>query len=260
MVGLGSKNSTAKTTSCGRCRWKIEECQLSCRMSKFFNSTFLALFLKVEKPLTFDEFRPISLCNCVYKIISKIIALCIKPILSRMISKEQFAFLSHRQIHEAIGTAQEVLHSIKTLSKKVVILKIDLSKTFDRVSWSYIQLILTQIGFPHPFINWIMCCFTSMSFSVLVNGAALGFFHTERWLRQGCPISPLLFLLIMEGLTRLLKNVRSTGAMEGVSITDRIVLSHILFVDDVIIFLNGSFRDSSCFKSILSLFCKATCM
>ena len=66
----------------------IEECQLSCRMSEFFNSTFLALFFKVDKPLTFHEFRPISFCNCVYKIISKIIALRIKPILSRMISKE----------------------------------------------------------------------------------------------------------------------------------------------------------------------------
>lgn len=152
-------------------------------MSEAFNSTLIALIPKVDKPQSFDDFRPISLCNCVYKITSRIIALRIKPILSRMISKEQFAFFSHRQIHEAIGIAQEMLHWIKTVPKKAAILKINLSKAFDRVNWTYLQLMLTHIGFPHQFMNWIGCCFTSVSFSVLINGVASDFFHAERGLR-----------------------------------------------------------------------------
>lgn len=120
--------------------------------------------------------------------------------------------------------------------------------------------MLTHIGFPQQFINWIVCCFTSVSFSVLINGADSTFFHAERGLRQGCPLSPLLFLLIMEGFSRLLKKERSNGTRGQVEITDMIVISHLLFVDDVLIFLNGSYRDTSCLKSILSLFCKATSM
>lgn len=69
------------------------------------NSTFIALIPKVDKPSTFDDFRPISLCNCLYKIILKVIRKRLKAILSEKISKEQFGFLQGRQIHEEIGVA-----------------------------------------------------------------------------------------------------------------------------------------------------------
>ena len=87
---------------------------------------------------------------------------------------------------------------------KGLILKIDLSKAFDKVSWLYIKIILIHLGFPPTFIRWIMCCITYVSFSVLINGSASHFFHAERGLRQGCPLSPLLFMLVMEGLSRLI--------------------------------------------------------
>eukprot|EP00253_Pinus_taeda_P006382 PITA_06382 len=93
----------------------IEDSRVRGRIYDGFNTTFIALIPKSDKPTSFNEFRPISLCNCIYKIISKIIANRIKPFLSTHIEKEQFAFLNHRQIHEAIGIAQEALHSIKTL-------------------------------------------------------------------------------------------------------------------------------------------------
>jgi len=150
-----------------------------------------------------------------------------------------------------------MLHSIKTHSKKVDILKIDLSKAFDRVSWTYLQLMLTHIGFPHQFIKWVGSCFTTVSFNVLINGVTSNFFHVERGLRQGCPLSPMLFLLIMEGLNRLIKSTRTNGILGGVEINDRTIILHLLFVDGVLIFLNGSFKNTSSFKSVLSLFCKA---
>lgn len=88
--------------------------------------------------------------------ISKIIANNIKPILYEHISLEEFDFLHHHQIHEAIGTTQEVLHSIKHKKLKSIILKLDLTKTFDQDNWLYIRLILTHLGFPYKFIKWIM--------------------------------------------------------------------------------------------------------
>ena len=124
--------------------------------------------------------------------------------MSEHISAEQFGFLKGRQIHEAIGVAQEGLHSMKTRNLKGAILKIDLSKAYDKVSWLYIHMLLIHLGFGITFVRWIMSCVTTMSFSVLINGATSPFFHAERGLRQGCPLSPLLFLLVAEGLSCLL--------------------------------------------------------
>ena len=85
--------------------------------------------------------------------------------------------------------AQEGLHSIKLKKIKGVVLKIDLSKAYDRVNWLYIHLLMTHLGFHIDFIRWIMSCLTSTSFAVLINGATSHFFHFERGLRQGCPLS-----------------------------------------------------------------------
>jgi len=140
-----------------------------------FNSPFIALIPKSDSPLTFNDFRPISLCNCIYKIIAKIIANYLKPILSEHISPKQFAFLNHRQIHEVVGTTKGVLHSIKIKRLKGMILKIDLAKAFYRTSWLYLRMNLTHLGFPITFIQWIMCCISNVSYSVFINGFASSF-------------------------------------------------------------------------------------
>eukprot|EP00253_Pinus_taeda_P018415 PITA_18415 len=131
----------------------IEECKISGSLYHAINSTFIALIPKTDSPSSFDDFRPVSLCNVLYKIISKIIANRLRPILSTHIAPHQFAFLEDRQIHEAIGSSQEALHSIWTKHLKSTLLKIDLSKAFDRVSWLYIKMILIHLGFPISFIN-----------------------------------------------------------------------------------------------------------
>eukprot|EP00253_Pinus_taeda_P029408 PITA_29408 len=223
-----------------------------------FNSRFIALIPKKDDPESFEDFRPISLCNCIYKIISKVIALRIAPILSRNISMEQFGFLDGRQIHEAIGVAQEVTHSIKTKKKKGVVLKIDLSKAYDRISWLYLRMLLTHIGFSYPFVSWIMGCITNVSFAVLVNGAASSFFNSQRSLRQGCPLSPLLFLLVAEGLSRLIHKARREEKVKGIEVAINLYITHLLFVDDILIFTNGSHNELKEFKCIFDLFLKAT--
>eukprot|EP00253_Pinus_taeda_P006367 PITA_06367 len=238
----------------------VEESRTTGSIYHAINSTFIALIPKSDSLASFDDYRPISLCNCLYKIISKTIANRLRPILSRSISPQQFAFLGSRQIHEAIGLAQEALHSIWSKHLKSILLKIDLSKAFDRVSWLYIKMILIHLGFPHAYITWIMACLTSPSFSILINGSATPFFHSERGLRQGCPLSPLLFLLVMEGLSRLMDSAKRAGDIGGLRISDLCYLTHLLFVDDVLILLDGSVRDSRTFSKILQLFSAATGM
>ncbi len=141
-----------------------------------------------------------------------------------------------------------------------MIIKADLSKAFDRVSWLYLRMLLTHLGFPYEFIKWIMCCITNISFSVLVNGVASPFFHYERGLRQGCPLSPLIFLLVMEGLSRLIKDMHLKGRLMGIRITDSCIITHLLFVDDVLIFLNGGIGDLTTLQKTISLFQFATSM
>lgn len=223
----------------------VEDCRRRGRLSSAIKSTFIALIPKSDHPSSFNDFRPISLCNCLYKITAKIIANRLKLILSNHISSEKFAFLQHQQIHEAIAMAQELLHSFQTRKLKGMILKVDLSKAFDRTNWLYIRLLLTHLGFPYSFIKWIMCYIMDVTYSVLLNGAATLFFISERGLWQGCPLFPLLFLLIMEGLSRSINAAWNRGHIAGIKITENCILTHLLFIDDILIFLNGSIGDTT---------------
>ncbi len=121
-------------------------------------------------------------------------------------------------------------------------------------------MILIHLGFPHAYISWIMACITSPTFNILINGSASPFFHSERGLRQGCPLSPLLFLLVMEGLSRLMESAKRSGDIRGLRISELCSLTHLLFVDDVLILLDGSVRDLRNFTKVLKLFSATTGM
>jgi len=95
-----------------------------------------------ENPTTLAEYRPISLCNLIYKTISKFPSIRLKVVLDKAISKHQFLFLHNRQIIEHVGIVQEALHTIKVEKQKVMVLKLDLVKAFDKVNWSFLRLVL----------------------------------------------------------------------------------------------------------------------
>jgi hypothetical protein len=235
----------------------VEESRLKGKVIGALNATFLALIPKSDKPDSFAGFRPISLCNLIYKIITKIIATRIKSFLSTGISKEQFGFLENRQITDAIGVAQEALHSIKVKNTKYLVLKLDMMKSYDRVDWRFLRLVLLQIGLILEATNWIMGCVSSTNFSVLINGSPSSFFRSSIGLRQGFPLSPLLFLLIVEGLSRILLKLVEDGKIEGVLVATGIRLTHLLFVDDVILFGKGTLLEWRVIKEALDLFCNA---
>ena len=111
-------------------------------MSGALNATFLTLIPKKDNPVSFGDFRPISLCNLIYKLRTKTITFRLKPSLSKRLSKEQSGFLKNRQILEVIGVTQECLHYANSKKLRALILKMDLTKAYYKVDWVFLHLVL----------------------------------------------------------------------------------------------------------------------
>ena len=143
---------------------------------------------------------------------------------------------------------------------KSVVLKIDLSKAYDRVNWTYLRVIMSKMGFSVPFITWVMSSITSVSFVVLINGVASTFFRSGWGLRQGFPLAPLHFLIVVEGLGRAILSAKTSGSYQGISFGNNITYSHVLFVDNIVIVSDGSKQYLSTLYEVLMVFCKASGM
>jgi hypothetical protein len=103
--------------------------------------------------------------------------------MSRTLSEEQFRFLKGKQIIDSIGTTQECLHNIREKKIQALILKIDLKKAYDCISWDFLRLVLLQCGFGLPTTKWIMGCITYANFVILINGEPTYFFNSGRGIR-----------------------------------------------------------------------------
>jgi hypothetical protein len=154
----------------------VEEVHLSGNFLTIINSNFILVIPNIDHPSSFDDFCPIALCNGLYKILTKIIAVRIKPLLSNVITQEQLHFIKGWLIHEAIGSAMEGLHTIKTENGAILVLKINLFKAYNRVSWLYLWMLLMHIGFGLSMVKYIMDCILIISFVVLINVFGSPFF------------------------------------------------------------------------------------
>jgi hypothetical protein len=125
------------------------------------NETVIVLIPKTLKPDKLKDLRPISLCNTIYKIVAKTVACRLKPVLSEIISPSQSAFVPDRLITDNILVAYEITHYMhrrKEGRDGVAAIKLDMSKAYDRVEWSFLEHIMLKMGFSNQWVNWIMLC------------------------------------------------------------------------------------------------------
>ncbi|KAL3839320.1 hypothetical protein ACJIZ3_023911 [Penstemon smallii] len=215
-------------------------------MLKTLNHTFVALIPKIPNASRVDQFRPISLCNISYKVISKILANRLKPLLKKIISPNQMAFVEGRTINENTIISHEIMHYMHNRrgKKGFCAIKIDLSKAYDRVEWNLLYCILKHIGICDKFINWVKQCISTCSFSFLINGAPFGLIRPSRGIRQGDPFSPYLFIIYTELLSRFLIKEENNGTFKGIKIARTCpTISHLLYADDLVIYCRANHED-----------------
>lgn len=159
-------------------------------------------------------------------------------ILPQLIFPSQGTFVPGHLIIDNVLVAYETLHAMhnrRSSKKDSFALKLDISKVYDRVEWCFLKGIMSKLGLPDRWIDRIMCCVTSASFLVRINGKAYGNIFLSRGLRQGDLLSPYLFILCVEGFTSLLARAHDEGRIYGVAVCRRApCISHLLFADDYI--------------------------
>ena len=208
------------------------------------NHTFIALIPKKLKPSCVTDFRPISLCNVVYKLCSKVLANRLKVVLPQIISPTQSAFILERLITDNLLVAFEALHTMNGRIRGrqgYMALKLDISKAYNRVEWAFLEEMMRRLGFAECWINLIMTCVNTVSYSILINGQPHGHIIPTRDLRQGDPLSPYLFILCAEGLSNLISKAEMNGRVLGLPITrGGTKIGHLFFADDSLLFCKAN--------------------
>ncbi|KAI0519028.1 hypothetical protein KFK09_006467 [Dendrobium nobile] len=215
-------------------------------------ATALVLIPKHKHASNISDFRPIALCNVLYKCIAKILANRLSLVMPYIVKPNQSGFVKHRISSDNILLAKEILAHCNKNCTKIFCAKLDIRKAFDSVAREFLIARLHQIGFPTQFMNWIKSCIFDVNFSVILNGGLEGYFPSSAGLRQGCPLSPLLFCLVMDAFSSLLDASGFSFSLEGFSIT------HLLYADDVLIFGEASFDNCHVLNEVLNKFALAS--
>ena len=225
---------------------------------KSLNATFLALIPKKVDAVDVKDFRPISLVGGLYKIIAKVLSNHMRRVVHCLISESQNAFMKGRQILDSVLIASECIDSRLKVGVSRVLCNLDIEKAYDHVNWEFILFLLQQCDFSDKWRRWIRCCISSVKFSILINGSPSDFFGSSRGLRQGDPLYLFLFAIVMEALSRMLVTATVAGQFSGFSVGNAsgslMMVSHLLFADDTLVFCDANSNHIAALRGILSRF------
>jgi hypothetical protein len=227
-----------------------------------WNDKVIVLIPKVETLENISQYRPINLCNVLYKVISKMIAARLKLILDEVISQVQSAFVPGRLITDNILLAYECMHKIKNkkMGKEgLCAVKLDMHKAYDRVEWVFLDRMLTRLGFDRGFVDLLLACVNSFKYRVRYNDQETEEFTPTRGLRQGDPLSPYLFLICAEGLSSALAHREEVRGIQGIRVCRNAPsVSHLLFADDSLIPLKANLTNATSLRQVLDQYCASS--
>lgn len=182
-----------------------------------------------------SNWRPITLLNVDYKILTKVLAKRLMGVISSLIHPDQVGFLRGRFIGVNIRNINDVVEFLQNEMDEGMVVSLDYAKAFDSVDKGYLLKVLQSYNFGEGFIRWVNILYTGVQSCVLNNGVSTGWFHLHSGLRQGCPISPYLFLLAIE---KLAYKIRKDPGIEGVEISGNVHKTS-LYADDMTLFLKN---------------------
>ena len=224
-------------------------------MTSYLSETRIVLIPKMAHPQNVTDFRPISCCNVIYKVISKLLCMRLKEVLPSLIDHSQGAFVQGRELLYNVLICQDLARGY--LRKNITprcILEIHLQKAFDSVHWDFIKEYLSALHFPEIFTKWVLACVTSVNFFISLNGQQSDKFKGGRGLRQGDPLSPLLFVLAMDYLSRLLKRASQQAGFKYHPHCRKLGLTHLVFADDLMLFCKADPPSLQLFNRALTSF------
>ena len=227
-------------------------------VSEEVNKTLIVLIPKIPGPETLSNYRPISLCNTIYKIVSKILVARLRPLLGNIISPLQSAFVPGRRGTNNAIIAQELIHTISRKKGRsgFMAIKIDLEKAYDKLEWSFIRFMLNRVNLPQSLIKLIMSCISTVSTSILVNGGTLDPIFPSRGIRQGDPLSPYVFILCMDFLGQLIEEECSKKRWNPVRASKSgLAFSHLFFADVLVLFAKANQANCLVIREVLNEFC-----
>ncbi|KAJ9536736.1 LOW QUALITY PROTEIN: hypothetical protein OSB04_un000121 [Centaurea solstitialis] len=225
-------------------------------LAKELNHTLLCLLPKCPNASSVADFRPIACCSVLYKCISKIIVNRMKPFLDGLVGRAQSAFIPGRRIVDNILMAHELVvgYHLNSGNPRCAF-KIDLRKAYDMVDWRFLCSMLVGFGFHPVLVKWIEEMISTTTYSVAVNGESWGHFHGKRGIRQGDPLSPYLFTLVMEGFAMIFRQcIEEASQFIHHPGCDSIELTHLCFADDLFVFTGGDVDSVEVLKKALFLF------
>ncbi|XP_060202654.1 uncharacterized protein LOC132631071 [Lycium barbarum] len=215
-------------------------------LPRYITHTNLVLLPKKQDVQTFGDMRPISLSNFVNKIFSRVIHERMVHLLPDLISQNQAGFVRGRSIVENILLTQEIITDIRLRTKKRnqvvpnVVMKLDMTKAYDRLSWIFLTKVMRKMGFCETFISFIYELVGNNWYSVFINGQPDGFFHSTRGVKQGDPLSPTLFIIAAEVLSRALNSLHNNLWFIGFGLPKwSPKINHLAYADDTIIFTSS---------------------
>jgi hypothetical protein len=219
------------------------------------NNSFITLIPKVNSPTTVNDFRPISLINCIVKIITKLMGNRLQSVIIPLLHQNQYGFIKTRTIQDFLAWTFEYIHQCKQSRRQIIILKLDFTKAFDTIEHNAILDMMKQLGFGHKWIQWTKSILHSATTSIMLNGETGKCFNCKRGVRQGDPLSPLLFVLAADLLQCIINKACQQGLLQmPIPSRDGSGFPIIQYADDTIIFMKASQRELLCLKALLETY------